>query len=539
MKKIFFIAILSGSAMAIQAQSLEEGNKALYYERYATAEQNFRQALKQDANNAAAWYGIAEALLNEEHADQASNELTKAPATVQNEPYFKVAEGAVLLNQGKQAEAMNYFNQALDDTKQKDEAILAAVARANIEAEKGDLNLAIDLLNKAIKRDKHNASLYVSLGDAYLKQQKGSEAYKAYEDALDEDKNFAAAYHRIGEIFLTQKNPELYVDYFKKAVAADPNYAPALYRLYAYEFYHDPAQALNYYKQYSSKSDGSIRNAYDLADLLYLNKQYNDAIARANDIMAKEGDSVQPRLYKLIGYSYAASKDTSKAIDYMQQYFARQTDTGFVAKDFISMGEFYASRPGDDSLAMVYYAKGVALEKDSTQLNGYYKKLADLAKNQKDYRSEAEWLGKYYASNDRASNIDLFNWGLAHYRAEQYAEADSVFGLYVAKYPEQSFGYYWQAKSKALQDKEMKDGLAVDAYKKLIEVLEKTPNDPNYKKWIVDAYGYLAAYEANTEQNYAEAKGYFEKVLEVDPENADAKKYIDLLDKSLADKGTK
>jgi tetratricopeptide (TPR) repeat protein len=248
---------------------------------------------------------------------------------------------------------------------------------------------------------------------------------------------------------------------------------------------------------------------------------------------------VQPRLYKLIGYSYAAEKDTLKGIDCMVKYFAKQKDTAFVAKDFISMGEFYAATPGQDSLAMEYYAKGVALEQDSSRLTGYYKKLSDLARNQKNYSAEAIWDGRYYASNDRASNIDLFNWGLAHYRAEEYTQADSVFGLYVAKYPEQSFGYYWQAKSKALQDKEMKEGLAIDAYKKLIDVLEKTPTDPNYKKWIVDAYGYLAAYEANTEQNYEEAKGYFEKVLEVDPENADAKKYIDILDKSLADKGTK
>jgi tetratricopeptide (TPR) repeat protein len=539
MKKIFFITILTGSALAMQAQSLEEGNKALYYERYSTAENTFRQALAQDANNAAAWYGITEALLNEEQVDKAHTELQHAPAGVQNEPYFKVAEGAVFLQEGRSAEAMNDFNQALNDTKQKDEGVLAAVARANIEAKKGDLNFAIDLLNKAIKRDKHNASFYVLLGDAYLKQQNGSGAYKAYEDAIEQDKNYAAAYHRIGEIFQTQKNPELYVDYFKKAIAADPNYAPSLYSLYAYEFYHDPAQAMKYYSDYSAKSDPSIQKEYDLADLLYLNKQYNEAINKANEIVAKEGEKVQPRLYKLIGYSYAGEKDTSKAIDYMAKYFANQNDTAFVAKDFISMGEFYASRPDQDSLAMVYYAKGVSLEQDSTQLTAYYKKLADLARDQKDYSAEAIWDGKYYASNERASNIDLFNWGLAHYRAEEYDKADSVFGLYVAKYPDQSFGYYWQAKSKALQDKDMKEGLAIDAYKKLIEVLEKTPTDPNYKKWIVDAYGYLAAYEANTEQNYAEAKGYFEKVLEVDPENADAKKYIDILDKSLADKGTK
>ena len=108
-----------------------------------------------------------------------------------------------------------------------------------------------------------------------------------------------------------------------------------------------------------------------------------------------------------------------------------------------------------------------------------------------------------------------------------------MFGLYAQKYPEQSFGYYWQAKSKALLDSGMKEGLAVPAYQKLISVLGKDTTDANYKKWTVEAYGYLATYEANKEKDYPEAVGYFEKMLEVDPTNEDAKKYIAILEKRI------
>ena len=162
--------------------------------------------------------------------------------------------------------------------------------------------------------------------------------------------------------------------------------------------------------------------------------------------------------------------------------------------------------------------------------------IADLSKNRKDYVAEAEWLGKYYTGNDKASNLDLFYWGIAHYRAENYVEADSVFGKYMAKYPEQGFGYYWQAKSRALQDKDMSLGLAVPVYEKLIEVLQKDTTEVNYKKWMVEAYGYLAAYQVNTQKNFAAAIDYFKKVLDIDPENADAKKYIAMLEKDMGDK---
>jgi tetratricopeptide (TPR) repeat protein len=169
-------------------------------------------------------------------------------------------------------------------------------------------------------------------------------------------------------------------------------------------------------------------------------------------------------------------------------------------------------------------------------LYNLYKKMATIANQKKDFSNEAHWLEKNYNGNPSVTNLDLFNWGLALYRAEDYTGADSVFGLYTVKYPEQSFGYYWQAKSKALQDKEMKQGLAVSAYEKLIDVLQKDTTDANYKKWMVEAYGYLAAYEVNTEMDYAQAVNYFEKVLQVDPDNESAKKYIAMLEKSSLQK---
>ena len=105
--------------------------------------------------------------------------------------------------------------------------------------------------------------------------------------------------------------------------------------------------------------------------------------------------------------------------------------------------------------------------------------------------------------------------------------------MYTQKYPEQAFGYYWRARSNVAIDTAMAEGLAVPHYQKLIEVLAKDSVNSNYKKWMSEAYGYLAAYEANTQKDYAEAIGYFEKVLNVDPENENARKYITMLEKNL------
>lgn len=533
MKPLLFITILSAAWMVTQAQSVEEANRYLYYNRYQTAEKIFHQVLDQHPDNAEAWYGLTKLYLLQHKIDKANDTIQLAPESVRSDPYFKVAYGTILLEQNKKNEASGNFNRALEQTKQKNPAILAAVAEAHIRAKAGDNSYAIDLLNRAAQKDKRNPALLVLLGDAYRKLANGSEAYKAYYNAIYLNEKYAFAYYRLGELFLAQKSPDLYVDFFKKAIAADPDFSPAIRRLYVYEFYHDPSKAMEYYRAYIPKSDSTIENQYDLADLLYLNKKYDEAIEKAGTIIQVEGKVTQPRLYKLIAYSYAEKKDTAKAIDYMKRYFAKEADSNIIARDYLSMAEFYTTLPEQDSLVTVFYTRAARVEKDSSVLFSYYEKLADRAKDKKDYAAEANWLGKYYIDNNRATNRDLFNWAFAYYRAKDYPMADSVFGMYAAKYPEQGYGYYWQAKSKALQDTSMEKGFAVPVYKKLVEVLQKDTADANYKNWMIEACGYLATYEANTEKNYTEAVNWFQKILEVDPENVDAKRYIIILEKNL------
>jgi tetratricopeptide (TPR) repeat protein len=535
MKNILISLSLALTAGTLCAQPADPGFKQLYYERYQSAEATFHNALQQNPNDAAAWYGLARTYILEH---KTADSIRLAPASVSDEPYYEVALGTVLLNEDKKDSAAVYFNEALDQTRKKDAGILAAVAQSNIDIKKGDAAYAVELLNQSIKRDKHNAALYVALGNAYRKLSNGGEAYKAYENALKENDKSAGAYYQLGNIFLTQKNVQLYLDYFNKAVAADPDHAPSLYKLYAYYFYNDAAKAMQYYKEYAAKSDASIENEYDLADLFYLNKNYTEAIAKAKSIEAAQGNNTKPRLFKLLGYSLAAANDTTQAISYMQRYFSSEADSNIVSGDYEIMAGLYASTSGNQDSSIAYFKKTIALEKDSTALYADYKKLADLYKDTKDYSAQAEWLGKYYTGNSKANNVDLFNWALAHYRGDEYAKADSVFGLYTDKYPEQGFGYYWRARSNVAIDTAMALGLAVPYYQKLIEVMQTDTANASYKKWMTEAYGYLAAYEANTKNDYAEAIDYFEKVLQIDPENESAKKYIAILQKDLTDKGS-
>ena len=367
MKRILLLVILFIGFTTIEAQTIEEGRTHMYYERLETAENTFHQVLKADAQNAEAWYYLVKSYAEQKMLDKAKDSLNMAPGTIRDEPYFQVAQGFLFKMEKKDNEANELFDRALDKTRKKDAGILAAVADAHIEAKTGDPNYAIELLKRAIKRDKRNPALYVKLGDAHRKMINGTDAFIAYRDALDHDKNYALAYHRMGKIFLTQDNPGIYMDYFKQAIDADPKFAPSLYMLYVYEFKRDPVKAMEYYNAYLANSENSIRNQYDLADLFYVNKEYDKAIDKAKAILEKQQDDAQPRLYKLLGYSVAAKNDTANAIGYMQKYLDIEADSNIVARDYLTMSEFYATQ-GKDSLVLANLEKGSMLEKDSSKL---------------------------------------------------------------------------------------------------------------------------------------------------------------------------
>jgi tetratricopeptide (TPR) repeat protein len=131
-------------------------------------------------------------------------------------------------------------------------------------------------------------------------------------------------------------------------------------------------------------------------------------------------------------------------------------------------------------------------------------------------------VGKYYALNNDVSNVDLFNWSIAHYLSGQYLKSDSVFAVYTEKYPAQDFGYYWRARSNAA-------GTCGAHYIKVIEIDQQDTTNATNRKHMIEAYGYLAACEASHEKNYGAAIDYFEKLLMLDPNNNGARKYLNIL----------
>lgn len=536
-QKAFLVAAGIFSAPLLFAQSVEEGKKMLYYERYESAKELFKKELSTNKLNAEAYYYLTQTFLADGEKNSADSLLKTVPQELAADALVKVTQGQLLLLNGNNADATKLFDEALASAKKKEAGeLMIKVARAHVDAKTGDANYAVQLLIDAEKKEKKNVDLYMVRGDAYRKQADGGEAMKAYLAALEQNSKYAKAKYLIGRIFLSQDNKEIYLQNFKEAVELDPAFAPALYELYYYYYFRDVNTSRDYLDKYIAVSDASAEHDYMIADLLFVSRKYDEALEKAKGIIASQGPKAEPRLYKLIAYSYDAKADSAKAKDFMTQYFAKQAADKLVAKDHDFMGTILQKFPGEEMNAAASIEKAVALDTAVTAKVEYMTKLAAIYKKLDNRSKEAYWLGQCYCSQKDPSNTELFNWGMAHFFAKEYAQADSVFGVYSVKYPDQVYGYYWRARSNAAIDTAMDKGMAVPHYTKLIEIA--AADAEKNKSLLIQSHGYLAAYSANTLKDYAKAVEHLDSVLVLAPENADAKANKDVLQK-LVNKGVK
>lgn len=534
MRKILASVTFLFFVLPLNAQTLEEAVRRIYYERYESAKTILSQLIHKPDASPDTWYWLGEIYLLQQKTDSASKvfragiDYCQSKKIEQREsPLVFIGFAHLLLDENQAAEAKMQMDAILEIGKNKDPLTLWAVARANILSKNGDLAYARSLLEKAQGKDKKNVQLYLAKGDMYRKSIDASQAVVNYRKALDIDPNLAEAMYKLGRIYKSQKNTEIYFDRFNKAFMLDSAYAPVLNELYYYYLYRDVVKAQEMLARLVRHSDYDPHHAYMQADLFYISKKYKDAINMATSIVKAEGEKTLPRIYKMLAYSRAALGDSAEALVQVNQYFKFQSPEAFMAKDYELKARLLEKLGTDKMEAINWYKKALALESDQQSKLNYMITLAELQKENGNAEREALWRGKIFETKIKPNNVDIFKWGVALYKAENYLKADSVFAIYSSKFPDQVYGYLWRARCNAQLDSSMENGLAVPYYEKLIEVasVDSIKNKDN----LVRAYGYLAAYEANIAKDYQSALLYFDHLLALNPENQEAIKSAEVI----------
>jgi tetratricopeptide (TPR) repeat protein len=516
---LFIALLLTGSLIA---QSVDDGKKFLYYERYNSAKDVFNKLLTANPNNVDAAYWLGQVYLGEEDSISAKNLYQKTITANPNAPLLLVGMGQIALMERQASEARNRFETAISLTKGKDFNVINAIGRANVDARMGDAVYAIEKL-KTIPENKRTAEMWTTLGDAYRKMTDGANAQLSYQQALAVDPNYARASFMIGRIYQTQGTSQesYYMKYYNEAISKDAKFAPVLNWLYTYFYNRDVNKSREYLDQYIAVSDADSKNCYYQASILYASRQFQQAITKANECITQGGANPYPSLFGLKAFAYEKLGDSANAKTFFETYFQKQNPEKLLSGDYATYGRVLLKFPGNEMKAAQYIEKAIALDTLEDKKIEYITSVANNYLASKNNNEAANWFRRLLTIKKNVTKTDLYNTGYNYYKAANYRSADTIFTMYQQKFPDDILGWQMGAFSKANIDSTGALGLAKGDYEKVIELASKSTDTARAKTQLITAYNYMLAINYKA-KDYAAALAWDEKILAIDPTNQSA-----------------
>ena len=508
----------------LYAQSVEDGKRFLYYERYNSAKDVFNKLSTANPNNAEAAYWLGQTYLAEDDSVSAKTLYQKTLGANPNAPLMLVAMGQIALMENQKNDAKNRFETALSLTKNKDFNVVNAIARANVDARNGDAVYAIEKL-KMIPENKRTAEMWTTLGDAYRKMTDGANAQVSYQSALTVDPNYARASFMIGRLYETQgfSQEPFYMRYYNEAITKDAKFAPVYNWLSVYYYKRDINKAREYLDKYIGVADADSKNCYYQASFLYASKQYQQSITKSNECITAGGQNPYPSLYGLKAFAYDKLGDTANAKTFFETYFQKQKPENLLSGDYATYGRVLLKFPGNEVTAANYIEKAITLDTLEENKIEYITSVANSYLASQNFYEAGNWYTKLLSVKKNPTKTDLYNAGFNYYKGANYKSADSLFTIYQQKYNDDVLGYYYGAIVKANIDSSSALGLALPDYQKLIEVASKLPDTARGKQLQITGLKYMVNYNYNVKKDKAATLAVIERILALDPNDETAK----------------
>lgn len=523
-KILSFIFVIAFSFNA-KSQTFKEAIRLTDNEQYDVAAGVYQTLLSKEPNNGTYWFYYGENFWKWENPDSAKICYQKGLQVEPTNQLNNVGIGKTLLEQGSTVEAKTIFDKALQNAGAKLSHIQVEIAEAYISSAKNkNLDYALELLNKAATADAKNPEVYVLIGDAYTEKNDGSAAAENYNKALDLDKQLVKAIVRKGVLYKRSTNYEGAQIEFENAIRLDSMFAPAHRELGEIHFrLRKIEKAKDEYRKYLelSKNTSSARLRY--ASFLFMSKDFNGALNEINQLTKLDPENIS--LYRLSAYTYSELGDSAKALQFINKVFEKVEENKRTQRDY----EYYAkilSKNGNDSLAVINLQKAYSMDSTNVDL------LPDMGSTYMKMKKYNEAANIYQRKVDFGKNVsstDYYNLGKAYSSLKKYQEADSAFAKVNELLPTWPNGYLWRAQVNANIDSTSENALAKPYYEKYVELaMADSANTAKYKNGIVEAYRYLGYYYFKVNQT-RESKEYWRKILDLIPNDKQAKDVLDAL----------
>lgn len=545
LKSLLAIALISATSFA---QDLETAKKAIQDEQYDKAKAILKSLVESKPNDGKNYYYLGDVFLLEDEVESARSYFEKGIAIKSKGFLNYIGLGQLALEENNVPVAKENLDKALNSIRKKDYDEKLLVASAYISSENKLPKEAIAIAQDVINADYTNANAYNILGKAYLAENNFNEAFSAFRNAISYDESLLDAKLQLAIITKRGRGFAEAIKACEEILAVNPNYAPAL-REIADSYYlwsvqdsskkeQNMVKAEEYFQKYISASDNSIEARMKYADFLLVTGEYTKLESLANSLKNEEG--VNNRIFRYLGYAGYHNANYAVAVEGLEKYISKAKKT--IARDHLYLGVSYLNIAKENN---GYYAKGI-------------ESLKQAIKVDPEVAEEFHALGlELFRKNNLKEAIDVFvisggikgqsNYVYDNYYAgycyyvlgrddesgnneQTLKEADKYFAIAIEGDAKLAEAYFFKARANRL----LKDD---EAYKKVYEAyfgfikqlteagtLDKADN----KDRVIEAYTSLATYHANQEEN-AESIKFFNKVLELDPQNEFAKNTIKAL----------
>lgn len=538
--KIFSLLLLASASM--NAQDVDQANKAIDAEQYEKAKSILKSILNTTPTNGKASFLLGNVYLKQSVEDSAKIYFQKGLAAKEGANLNNIGLGQMDLDNNKITEAKANFTLATASMKKKSIEEYIFIARAYMNATTPDYKAAIEVLNRAKAINPTDAQLQLALGDAYYGDKNQNDAYVAYRAAYSADSSLIRAKMQSGVLLKGARAFNEAGKAYDEVISLNPNYGP-IYRELAETYYlwantdskkytEYIQKSLAYYEKYMSLTDYSLSSRMRHADFLILAKDYKALEIEANKM--KELDKVNPRILRYLGYSAYENGNNDAAITALTDFTSKSTNK-IIARDYFYLAQAKTKKAqGPDGTitdkaafadVISNYKKAIELDsKIANDLNAIGK--AYFAKKQ--YKEAASIFELAIATlNTKNFLEDNIYYGLCVYTEnrnkkpeeldkEAMNKADKSLDAVIAASPTYLESYLYKARiNNTLEN----DEVAKNTYQQFIDlVVAKSPEEVTANKAkLIEAYNNIAAIYANTDKT--KAVEYFTKTLELDPAN--------------------
>lgn len=429
-----------------------------------------------------------------------------------------------------------------------------------------------DQMKAVYKKNKKNAEVLCAIGRAYfdIKDTVNAKLYAEY--ALKANSNYSPAYVLQGDLAVRANDGGAAAQYYEQAIYVDPKNPDAYYK-YASIYRkvspsgavakleelreHRPDIAVDALKgriYYSSnefeKAIECFRqadiNAMEEADItsyamsLWFSQKYQESL----DVV-KTGLQKNPRdaaYNRLAFFNCTDLKDYDNALMYADALFNKSDSAKFSYFDYTYYGNALSgAKKHAEAIEMYKKALDQNFE-DKTKRAGVIKQLADGYKQNDDYENAIKTYQEFLAAVDNPQANDIV--GLAQLytqyantlegdaRKEMFKKAEATYASLKDKFPDaEEYSIFWVARINSYMDPETTEGLAKPYYEQLAAIIEpRAEKDASDKARLIECYRYLGYYNLVKDAR-SEADVYWNKILELDPENEIAKQALSISNK--------